>query len=57
MPISPTSFTSTAVSASAGSLSNRLSSVVFPAPRKPVKTLSGMGSTGPAGFAGVLLTI
>jgi len=41
----PNSLISTAVSASAGSLSSRLSSVVLPAPRKPVSTVSGRGET------------
>src|SRR6478735_10804118 len=34
----------TTVSARAGSLSSRLSSVVLPAPRNPVSTVSGIGS-------------
>ena len=38
----------TAVPASAGSCSSRLSSVVLPAPRKPVSTVSGIGAAGPA---------
>ena len=38
----------TAVSASAGSPIRRLSSEVLPAPRKPVSTVSGMGSAGPS---------
>ena len=45
-PTSPNSLMMTAVSASAGSFSRRLSSVVLPAPRKPVSTVSGMGSGG-----------
>src|ERR1017187_3980336 len=36
----------TAVLASALSLSRRLSNVVLPAPRKPVRTVSGSGSSG-----------
>ena len=43
MATSPNSLMMTAVSASAGSLSSRLSSVVLPAPRKPVSTETGMG--------------
>ena len=43
---SPNSLMMTAVSASAGSFSRRLSSVVLPAPRKPVSTVSGIGSAG-----------
>src|SRR5262249_59734915 len=42
-PTSPNSLMTTAVSVSAGSLSRRLSSVVLPAPRKPVSTLYGIG--------------
>ena len=41
----PNSLMMTAVSASAGSLSSRLSSVVLPAPRKPVSTETGMGNS------------
>ena len=41
---SPNSLMMTAVSASAGSFSSRLSSVVLPAPRKPVSTETGMGN-------------
>ena len=44
--ISPNSLMMTAVSASAGSFSSRLSSVVLPAPRKPVSTVSGIGAGG-----------
>ena len=40
---SPNSLMMTAVSASAGSFSSRLSSVVLPAPRKPVSTETGIG--------------
>ena len=43
-PISPNSLMITAVSASAGSVTSRLSSEVLPAPRKPVSTVRGMGS-------------
>src|SRR3954454_7098606 len=42
-PISPNSLTMITVSASAGSWSSRLSSVVLPAPRKPVSTVNGIG--------------
>ena len=45
-PISPNSLMMTAVSASAGSRSSRLSSVVLPAPRKPVSSVSGIGAGG-----------
>ena len=45
---SPNSLMMTAVSASAGSFSRRLSSVVLPAPRKPVSTVSGIGRRRPA---------
>jgi hypothetical protein len=43
-PISPNSLTITTVSASAGSRRSRFSSVVLPAPRNPVSTVSGIGS-------------
>ena len=39
---SPHSFTTTAVSAKRGSDTSRLSSVVLPAPRKPVSTVTGV---------------
>src|SRR5215813_12543457 len=55
MPISPNSLISTAVSASAGSSSSRLSSVVLPAPRKPVRTVSGIGAT--LGFVGLACAV
>src|SRR5713226_744992 len=44
MPISPNSFTRTAVRASAGCRSKWFSTVVLPAPRKPVSTVTGVVS-------------
>src|SRR6202012_3482960 len=43
-PIWPNSFTSTAVRASSGCRSRWFSSVVLPAPRKPVSTVTGVVS-------------
>src|SRR5262245_26824529 len=51
-PISPNSLMMTAGSASAGSVTRRLSSEVLPAPSKPVSTVSGIGSAGPRAFSG-----
>ena len=45
-PISPNSLTTTAQSASAGSRSRRLSSVVLPLPRKPVISDTGSRCSG-----------
>ena len=45
-PMAPNSFTITAVRCSAGSRSSRLSSVVLPAPRNPVRTVTGIGLIG-----------
>src|SRR5271156_2918044 len=44
MPISPNSFTSTAVRAIAGWRRRWFSTVVLPAPRKPVSTVTGVVS-------------
>ena len=46
---SPNSLMMTAVSGSAGSLSSRLSSVVLPAPRKPVSTETGIAEACSSG--------
>ena len=42
MPVAPNSLTTTAVPAPSGVARKRLSSVVLPAPRKPVSTVTGM---------------
>src|SRR5258708_9612772 len=44
MPISPNSLTSTAVRASSGRRSKLFNTVVLPAPRKPVSTVTGVVS-------------
>ena len=41
MPAAPNSFTTTAVPCPSGAARKRLSSVVLPAPRKPVSTVTG----------------
>ena len=45
MPISPNSLTMTAILPASGALSSRLTSVVLPAPRKPVSRVIGMRSS------------
>ena len=46
MPSSPNSLTMTAVGGLAGSESHRFRSVVFPAPRKPLRIVTGRGGWG-----------
>ena len=45
IPISPNSLTMTAILPASGAPSRRLTSVVLPAPRKPVRSVIGMRSS------------
>ena len=52
MPVSPNSFSITAIFSPCCSVRMRLRSVVFPAPRKPVRMVTGMRSLSAAGLHG-----
>ena len=52
MPMAPCSFTITAMSPRATSPSQRFTSVVLPAPRKPVTTVTGTGARAGTGTDG-----
>ncbi len=52
MPTSPTSLTMTATSPDAASVSQRLTNVVLPAPKKPVTTVTGSVALMPRSVPG-----